>query len=1456
MKTKKRTFGIVISVAVLVAAIITGVILKSNTNTNAAVINDNGETPISIDNKKPILDRLMAANEKLVILEIVPYKNASVFNMLTGSSKVRETLEKHKAEIYNQFLWNNKKENGNITTVTVQGTASFHHPYTISYNKMTKEYTVNYPNFFLEEFLDGYSNPSAFSYFSENMEVRTVVAGELKEEDLEGVSFIYISSFLEDKEVINFNNFYVNNSTSVKDLTDTGSTPTGAYDADGNEYKSENAGTIWYDCYYKNDAGELEISDMKWDMVLKLMEFIYKGNSYTGDTPIPVVVNYGNPKSKDANIHKLVNLVMKTSNEEGAAYNGVSTYYEDVLAALTTKKSDTEEYTNSYGIVTGAYQYNGENYSDWGNTNVPFFDMKCTESGEFTFNYVYKTSNNGNDSIFSIGKTNVGMLTDNGTAKDREIISGNNYYVTDILRYLLGVDENNDEVIKVLEIEPCQDFLYSDTNNQTTVDRIMELARALHIRSYTRTDGTVAAYNGIADKKIEFKCMTSLQFNGMNEDLISEYDIIYIGDRSGMMNSRIVNGDSENKLADLNGTIRYSSVYKDASLSNRFVTYNDRKLDGYVYLAFGDLIKTEQALLGYLPSDYEKVDATNKGYALYSEPKTTGLKENSRVLFDINVESLWTPLIYNTYKTSGNKAVYTVKKLRNDIGGPVTNPTRYDIELGNARYSYNDFTEKKMKEIREFIDYGNPVIMADDVYNCIKDEYYNKKGGFVYPTSNLYKFVNSYQSSDETMSVLTIFSDLMKAMKSEKLEIKSCTSEYLKGITWTKCPVIEYDSESLVKESSVVEKPEKLRFNATFRATPGNTYRVTLIYDKNTDGKFNDEATTDDNNEVLYSTTIKAESKNQSVQFATPIAANFNGMFSWRVQVNEISGNNVINRAIYDDYTIIRGESKTARVLQILPSGGTITMDLSNNGSFTALMNKAAKIINYEIVVETIYSDEFEQLYTGSNKYTAVEDYDTDKNFLKKGGTVNGKNYGGNYSMVVIGFADTYGKQDISDDNGALSNIIDFAAKGGSVLFTHDTIAFSNNVNYGIYKDSWGNIQTGSSQDITRYGDKMSLDFTRLFRDLAGMDKYSVTTIPNLNSDTLANAHVPTVMDNNGNETYVREIQGLNNWVLYLRSMGRRDNAYYSLDNGAYHRMNNGGRDKNCEVLTTTKNAYSYGLNTILTTNKADQINKGQISLYPYNTTSSDGTIRLATTHGQYYELNMEEDDLVVWYTLSSDRSNYYGDNKGDAATNYYIYSKGNITYSGAGHSTMGEANEHKLFVNTVIKAIAAGNYKPEVEVLNGSRVKGSNSYVIYTSSLDSEIKVEFKATDADLATRETVQTMYSNEADILSHIGRFDKGDVYWIDGNGDERLLIHYQYGTDNILLNGERNTFYICDPYNNDKNTNVKYTDKAVMKECYDTYVKAGTVKLKFVAIDSKGEFGSADATILNHDLFDLD
>ena len=284
MKTKKRTFGIVISVAVLVAAIITGVILKSNTNTNAAVINDNGETPISIDNKKPILDRLMAANEKLVILEIVPYKNASVFNMLTGSSKVRETLEKHKAEIYNQFLYN-KKENGNITTVTVQGTASFHHPYTISYNKMTKEYTVNYPNFFLEEFLDGYSNPSAFSYFSENMEVRTVVAGELKEEDLEGVSFIYISSFLEDKEVINFNNFYVNNSTSVKDLTDTGSTPTGAYDADGNEIAT------WISAEKPYSIEGLSASKTYF-----LKEIEAPDGYVLNDTPIEVKVDNGNVK--------------------------------------------------------------------------------------------------------------------------------------------------------------------------------------------------------------------------------------------------------------------------------------------------------------------------------------------------------------------------------------------------------------------------------------------------------------------------------------------------------------------------------------------------------------------------------------------------------------------------------------------------------------------------------------------------------------------------------------------------------------------------------------------------------------------------------------------------------------------------------------------------------------------------------------------------------------------------------------------------------------------------------------------------------------------------------------------------------------------------------------------------------------------------------------------------------
>ena len=63
--------------------------------------------------------------------------------------------------------------------------------------------------------------------------------------------------------------------------------------------------------------------------------------------------------------------------------------------------------------------------------------------------------------------------------------------------------------------------------------------------------------------------------------------------------------------------------------------------------------------------------------------------------------------------------------------------------------------------------------------------------------------------------------------------------------------------------------------------------------------------------------------------------------------------------------------------------------------------------------------------------------------------------------------------------------------------------------------------------------------------------------------------------------------------------------------------------------------------------------------------------IDVAKTHSQYYQLDLEQDDIVVWYCIGqSGDSDWCHGIKNDVRNNYYIYNKGNITYSGAGHSS------------------------------------------------------------------------------------------------------------------------------------------------------------------------------------------
>lgn len=174
---------------------------------------------------------------------------------------------------------------------------------------------------------------------------------------------------------------------------------------------------------------------------------------------------------------------------------------------------------------------------------------------------------------------------------------------------------------------------------------------------------------------------------------------------------------------------------------------------------------------------------------------------------------------------------------------------------------------------------------------------------------------------------------------------------------------------------------------------------------------------------------------------------------------------------------------------------------------------------------------------------------------------------------------------------------------------------------------------------------------------------------------------------------------------------------------------------------------------------RAIQVNEGQITHYPYEIGKK---INLASTHYQYYMLNMDEDkdgdgsgDMVVWYCLSSDSNsaaNPYKASRNDVANNYYIYSVGSVLYSGVGHSSVGGQDEKKLFFNTFVAAYNLGVKPPSVSVLDSSSRASNKTDSVYIPvdttigtkyvTTDNTVKFYYTVSEPNLVTSEKVITV------------------------------------------------------------------------------------------------------------------
>ena len=436
------------------------------------------------------------------------------------------------------------------------------------------------------------------------------------------------------------------------------------------------------------------------------------------------------------------------------------------------------------------------------------------------------------------------------------------------------------------------------------------------------------------------------------------------------------------------------------------------------------------------------------------------------------------------------------------------------------------------------------------------------------------------------------------------------------------------------------------------------------------------------------------------------------------------------------------------------------------------------------------------------------------------------KNLYDSYDMIILGFHDTYGGEDISNEYGAVDFLKYFAAKGKSVLFTHD-ITSMNNIREG------NNNPFGYSANI-------------LLRDLMGMNRYQA-----IHKD-LSNAERTKLKQYQAQNTY-DTVTGLNGQSLDEK----QGFTYYTIK-----RLGTGNK---MPYSALVKNGFNTQNDLTM---KATKTNDGQITQYPYKigewTTDSatgknvfdDSKLSIAVTHGQWYQLDMEDPEVTVWYCLTNDDSDAYKDmiknrdydNPGDsttysvspndAANNYYIYSKGNIFYSGVGHSEVKGDMEAKLFINTIIGAYRTPYEPPVVEVLNSEAELTDRKNMMYTMKynqeydMDGSLEVlsdqpvnttnEGEGSDQD---PNMVKVRFSPiELNVLStHLSM----SLYYYDEESQEKTYITKIYhelddGTvEELTTDSARNWFYA-----DEQNVQGKYTSDHIksMDEYYFYYPKA--------------------------------
>jgi hypothetical protein len=331
---------------------------------------------------------------------------------------------------------------------------------------------------------------------------------------------------------------------------------------------------------------------------------------------------------------------------------------------------------------------------------------------------------------------------------------------------------------------------------------------------------------------------------------------------------------------------------------------------------------------------------------------------------------------------------------------------------------------------------------------------------------------------------------------------------------------------------------------------------------------------------------------------------------------------------------------------------------------------------------------------------------------------------------------------------------------GGSAWYPETGAAFPQTTLYASDPGSLPLTLGTFPNSITDWG----YYFNTVIRDAVGLDRYGVTSaIPIGDGRVLGD-----IVDVSAPMT-----EGIGTVLDFERSVAYAPNSGRTLTVNEYQGYTNYALMR----FAASGNLYKYTNNTYTNreTTNVSQVNKGQITTYPYNVntaafgggTGTGSYMQIGKTHEQYFQINMNTDDIVVWYCMSNggtDNNSYYDDVPNDCVNAYYIYNKGNVTYSGVGHSSSASlygpypsqeyVNEAKLFVNTMIAAYQSAEEAPDITIKRDARgTSDTNEKYVLTDNAsvlsddlgatDESRAVYYRISDPNVGVGKTIAVQY-----------------------------------------------------------------------------------------------------------------